>query len=124
MTEDLTCPVCYCSENLQPLTCGHDLCTSCRPQLLMTHKGKDRLGRTAIKCPICREVNQLSNLGEMYKNPKNTNPDYVDIYMIRSIDGAQVHLHGELSVWKKVFEVFQLQDNECKMMEKEDKNNA
>jgi hypothetical protein len=90
----------------------------------MTHKGKDRLGRTAIKCPICREVNQLSNLGEMYKNPKNTNPDYVDIYMIRSIDGAQVHLHGELSVWKKVFEVFQLQDNECKMMEKEDKNNA
>jgi len=102
--EELTCPVCYLPDNLKPLTCGHDLCINCRSILLDSHSGINNLGKKAIKCPICRAVNQEDDKpmpgydyplnmrpGDYYINPNRT-PGWSD-YILVTHDGRYVHIH-------------------------------
>ena len=42
------------------LTCGHDLCRICRERVLATSHQTNILGKQAVKCPICREVDKPS----------------------------------------------------------------
>ena len=108
MTAVQECPVCYLPDNLRPLTCGHDLCMNCRDCLMVSHSGTNHLGHRAIKCPVCRAVNQEMEIlmcgyeyppnmrpGDYYMNP-NREPGWTD-YVLVTQDGRHVRVHYDLN---------------------------